>query len=136
MGNLNPHLRDVPDFHPTFGHPILMKCGSKSDADAPYPKPTREELMERPEPLIYPQDYLKYRFYGNNIKRIIDVAKGWEEGEKKEGLLLTIANHMKKSYLNWNRDTVTDDVIFDHLFELSGGEINLQIGRASCRERV
>jgi hypothetical protein len=33
---------------------------------------------------------------------------------------------MKKCFLNWNKDTVEDDVIFDHLFELSNGEINLK----------
>jgi len=37
----------------------------------------------------------------------------------------TIANHMKKCFLNWNKDTVEDDVIFEHLRELSGGKINL-----------
>jgi hypothetical protein len=26
---------------------------------------------------------------------------------------------MKKSYLSWNKDTVKDDVIFEHLYELS-----------------
>ena len=57
---------------------------------------------------------------------MIDVAVGWEEGDKKEGLVLTIANHMKKCFLNWNKDTVEDDVIFKHLFELSDGKINLK----------
>ena len=57
---------------------------------------------------------------------MIDVANSWEEGEKKEGLILTIANHMKKCFLNWNKDTVEDDVIFKHLFELSEGKINLK----------
>src|SRR5690606_4354158 len=65
-------------------------------------------------------------FYGNNIKRMIDVANSWEEGDKKEGLILTIANHMKKCFLNWNKDTVEDEVIFGHLFELSDGKINLK----------
>jgi hypothetical protein len=32
---------------------------------------------------------------------------------------------MKKSFLSWNKDTVTDAVIFEHLFELSKGRINL-----------
>jgi hypothetical protein len=57
---------------------------------------------------------------------MIDVAISWEDGEKKEGLVLTIANHMKKCFLNWNKDTVDDDVIFKHLFELSEGKLNLQ----------
>ena len=33
---------------------------------------------------------------------------------------------MKKCFLNWNKDTVEDDVIFNHLFELSEGKINLK----------
>ncbi len=128
MGNLNPHLRDVPDFQPMLWDQLFIISDFKLDVDSPYPIPTKEELMERPEPLDYPQNFPKYRFYGNNIKRMIDVANEWEEGEKKEALVLTIANHMKKSYLNWNKDTVEDDVIFGHLFELSGGKINLKEG--------
>jgi hypothetical protein len=33
---------------------------------------------------------------------------------------------MKKSFLNWNKDTVEDQVIFNHLFELSDGQLNLK----------
>ena len=49
----------------------------------------------------------------------------WEEGEMREALEYTIANHMKKCYLNWNKDTVEDNVIFKHLYELSDGKIDL-----------
>ena len=55
----------------------------KLDVDSPYPIPKREELQEYPKSLEYPQNFPKYRFYGNNIKRMIDVAIGWEDGEKK-----------------------------------------------------
>ncbi|MEZ4857226.1 MAG: DUF4290 domain-containing protein [Flavobacteriaceae bacterium] len=126
MGNLNPHLRDVPDFQHKLYDQLFIISDFKLDVDSPYPKPSREELAERPQPLNYPQNHPKYRFYGNNIKRMIDVAVSWEEGDMKEGLVITIANHMKKSFLNWNKDTVEDDVIFQHLFELSGGKINLK----------
>ena len=57
---------------------------------------------------------------------MIDVAITWDEGEKKEALVFTIANHMKKCFLNWNKDTVTDLVIFNQLFELSDGKIDLR----------
>jgi hypothetical protein len=126
MGNLNPHLRDVPDFQHKLWDQLFMISDFKLDADSPYEIPSREELMQRPEPLGYPQNFPKYRFYGNNIKRMIDVANSWEDGDMKDGLVLTIANHMKKCFLNWNKDTVEDDVIFKHLFELSDGKINLK----------
>lgn len=125
MGNLNPHLRDVPDFQHKLWDQLFIMSDFKLDIEAPFPIPTRESIYKSPEPLAYPQNFPKYRFYGNNIKRMIDEALEWEEGEKKEALILTIANHMKKCFLNWNRDTVNDEVIFNHLFELSNGEINL-----------
>ncbi len=126
MGNLNPHLRDVPDFQHMLWDQLFIISDLKLDVDSPFPIPSKEELSERPEPLGYPQNFPKYRFYGNNIKRMIDVANSWEDGDKKDGLILTIANHMKKCFLNWNKDTVEDDVIFKHLFELSDGKINLK----------
>jgi hypothetical protein len=97
----------------------------KLDVDSPYPILSREVLQMKPDKLAYPQAFPKYRFYGNNIKYMIDVANKWEEGDLKSALIKVIANHMKKSYLSWNKDTVKDDVIFEHLYELSDGKINL-----------
>ena len=125
MGGLNPHLRDVPDFQHKLWDQIFIMSDFKLDVDSPYPIPSREVLNVRPGPMAYPQNFPKYRFYGNNIKYMIDVALSWEDGEMKNALIIVIANHMKKSYLSWNKDTVKDDVIFEHLMELSGGKINL-----------
>src|SRR5690554_6839498 len=125
MGTLQPHLRDVPDFQHKLWDQLFIMSDFRLDVDSPYPIPSRELLNLKPERLSYPQNFPKYRFYGNNIKYMIDVANKWEEGEMKSGLIRVIANHMKKSYLSWNKDSVTDDVIFEHLYELSGGKINL-----------
>ena len=124
MGNMNPHLRDVPDFQHKLWDQLFIISDFKLEVDSPFPKPTREMLAERPDMLEYPENNPKYRFYGNNIKRMIDAAKDYEEGDFKEALVLTIANHMKKSYLNWNRDSVDDEVILEHLRDLSNGKIN------------
>lgn len=125
MGNLSPHLKDLPDFQEKLWDQLYMMSGYKLEVDAPFTMRTEEEAQEKPEPLAYPENQPKYRFYGHNIKKMIDVASTWEDGPKKEGLILTIANHMKKSYLNWNKDTVEDKVIFDHLYDLSNGKIDL-----------
>ncbi|MWW23274.1 DUF4290 domain-containing protein [Algibacter lectus] len=126
MGNMQPHLRDVPDFKHKLWDQLFIMSNFQLDADSPYEIPTKEIYEERPEPLKYPQNFPKYRFYGNNIKTMIDVANTWEDGELKEALLYTIANHMKKCFLNWNKDTVEDAIIYGHLFELSEGKIDLR----------
>jgi hypothetical protein len=125
MGSLNPHLRDVLDFQHKLWDQLFIMSDFKLDVDSPYPIPTREVINLKPERLEYPQKNPKYRFYGNNIKYMIDVANKWEDGELKSALIKVIANHMKKSYLSWNKDTVDDKAIFDHLLELSNGKIDL-----------
>ena len=126
MGNMQPHLRDVPEFQHKLWDQLFIMSDFKLDADSPFEKPSKETLNTSPDPLQYPQNYPKYRFYGNNIKTMIDAASSWKEGEMKNALIFTIANHMKKSFLSWNKDTVEDAVIFDHLFELSNGKIDIR----------
>ena len=126
MGNLQPHLRDVSDFQHKLWDQLFIMSDFKLDADSPFEKPSKEVLNAKPEPLSYTQNFPKYRFYGNNIKIMIDEAVKWDDGEMKEALVLTIANHMKKCFLNWNKDSVKDQVIFDHLYELSDSKIDIR----------
>ena len=126
MGNLQPHLSDVPDFQHKLWDQLFIMSDFKLDADSPFEKPSKEILSAKPDPLSYPQNFPKYRFYGNNIKIMIDEAVKWDSGEMKDALVLTIANHMKKCFLNWNKDSVKDQVIFDHLYELSETNIDIR----------
>lgn len=123
MGNLNPHLRDVPDFQHKLWDQLFIMADFKLNIDTPFEITPKEKLDERPEKLEYPQLDAKYRFYGKNLKTMIDVAISWEAGEDKDRLIQTTANHMKKCFLNWNKDTVDDAVILKHLEDISKGKI-------------
>ncbi|MDA7636771.1 DUF4290 domain-containing protein [Flavobacteriaceae bacterium] len=126
MGNLNPHLRDVPDFKHKLWAQLFIMSNFELDADSPFEKPSKEVYVNaKPNKLEYPQSFPKYRFYGNNIKKMIDIAMSWEEGDLKDKLIANIANHMKKCFLNWNKDTVEDKIIFDHLADLSNGTLKV-----------
>ena len=74
MGNLQPHLRDVADFQHKLWDQLFIMSDFKLDADSPFEKPSKEILNAKPEPLSYPQNFPKYRFYGNNIKIMIDYS--------------------------------------------------------------
>ena len=125
MGNLNPHLRDIPDFkHKLWDHLFIMSK-FELDVDSPYPIPTQETFEERPDRVPYPEKQSKYRYYGHIVRKMVDYASELEEGDLKEGLKVAIANQMKKSYLMWNKDTVEDMVIFQELAEMSNGELKV-----------
>ena len=126
MGNMNPHLRDVPDFQHKLWDQLFIMSNFQLDVDSPFEKPQQEVLEQKPDRLAYPQRNPKYRFYGNNIKSMIDVAMNWEDGDLKNALVYNIANHMKKCFLNWNKDTVQDEVILNHLLELSDNKLKVR----------
>ncbi len=126
MGNMNPHLRDVPDFQHKLWDQLFIMSNFELDVDSPYEKPQKEVLEQKPDRLTYPQRNPKYRFYGNNIKSMINVAVNWEDGDLKNALVYNIANHMKKCFLNWNKDTVQDEVILNHLVELSDNKLKVK----------
>ncbi len=125
MGNLNPHLRDVGDFkHKLWDH-LAIISGFKIDIDSPYELPTKEKLEGKPNKIAYNQTNLKYKHYGKSLNMMIEKAAAMEEGEEKDYLIKLLANHMKKSYLTWNREAVDDKQIFLDMKELSGGKIDL-----------
>lgn len=126
MGQLNPHLRDVNDFkHKLWDHLFIMS-DFKLDVDSPYPKPSPEILTKKPELLNYRSGHVTFKHYGRYIESIIEKACELEEGKEKDALIKLIANHLKKSYLTWNRDAVTDEEIASHLLMLSGGKLELK----------
>ncbi len=125
MGNMNPHLRDINDFkHKLWDHLHIM-ADFNLVIDSPYPKPDYQTIYEKPKTVPYPSNPIRFKHYGRSISLMIDKAIEMEEGEQKEALTNLIANHMKKSYLIWNQDSVSDADIIRDLKELSNGKIVL-----------
>jgi len=128
MGELNPHLRDVADFkHKLWDH-LFIISEFKLEVESPFELPTAESVNIKPDRVDYPDKAYKYRHYGKTITGMINKAVDYKDGEEKEALIAVIANHLKKSYLIWNRDSVADEKIKDDLKDLSEGKLKLPEG--------
>ncbi|MGG5211054.1 DUF4290 domain-containing protein [Chryseobacterium sp. MIQD13] len=125
MGQRNPQLRDEENYkHKLWDH-LFILANYDLDVDSPYPFPTREQLSEKPKKMEYPKLQGDFKFYGKSILQLIEKAIELESGDEKEALIEVIANNMKKSYNVYNKEHVTDDVIFRHLKELSENRLDL-----------
>ncbi|MPS65962.1 MAG: DUF4290 domain-containing protein [Chryseobacterium sp.] len=125
MGQRNPQLRDEENYkHKLWDH-LFILANYDLDVDSPYPFPTREQLAEKPKKMEYPKLQGDFKFYGKSILQLIEKAIELETGDEKEALIEVIANNMKKSYNVYNKEHVTDDVIFRHLKELSENRLDL-----------
>jgi len=125
MGQRNPQLRDEENYkHKLWDH-LYILANHDLDVDSPYPFPTKEQLEEKPKRMEYPKLQGDFKFYGKSILQLIEKAIELEAGDEKEALIEVIANNMKKSYNVYNKEHVTDDVIFRHLKELSENRLDL-----------
>ena len=125
MGNMFPHLRDVPDFqHKLWDHLAIMS-DFNLDIDYPFEIVSKENLHTPPQSIPYPQTRIRYRHYGRTIEDLIKKAVEFEDGEEKDHLVALIANHMKKGFTTWNRDSIDDAKIDTDIRELSDGKLSL-----------
>jgi hypothetical protein len=126
MGFLNPHLRDVADFkHKLWDH-LHIISDYQLDVDSPYPKPTPEAIHIKPAPLRYPNQRIRFKHYGKTIELMIEKAKSIEEPDRRKHMVQAIANFMKMAYVQWNKDSVSDELILSDLFDLSKGELRIE----------
>jgi hypothetical protein len=126
MAQMNPKVKESGDYRLKLWDHLHIMADFKLDVDSPYPVPSQEILRFEHQQIKYQQEgKIRYRHYGRNIEMIIEKAATFEDGPEKEALIKTIANHLKKSYLNWNRNSVDDDVILKNLSDLSGNRLQL-----------
>jgi hypothetical protein len=125
MGNLYPYLRDIPDFkHKLWDHLAIM-TDFQLDIDYPYEPPTLAVLGGKPNRIPYNNGPIKYKHYGRIVEMMIKRAAEYEEGPEKDSLIQMIADHMKKCYLTWNKETVENDKVMADFNELSKGKIDV-----------
>lgn len=125
MGGMFPHLRDVADFKQKLWDHLAIMADFKLDIDYPVEIVKKESLEIKPQRISYSQHDIRFRHYGRFVQDMIKLAVDYQEGEERNLLIRMIANHMKRDYLNWNKDGVEDQKILDDLCELSGGKIKL-----------
>lgn len=125
MAQMNPQVKESNDYiHKLWDH-LYIISDYKLDVDSPYDPPQQGIIVNKPEHIGYQKNDIKQGHYGNYIKEFLKQIKEIEEGPKREALLMSIANQMKRDYLHWNRETVNDLLILDDLHKLSNGAFSL-----------
>ena len=123
MGNMFPHLRDVNDFKHILWDHLAIMADFSLDIDYPYPIIKKEDLYSKPGKVEYSRPTMQYKHYGKTLEKLINLAIEYPEGKEREQLVWLILNHMKKAYIQWNKE-VDDNKIFLDLHHLSKGKID------------
>jgi hypothetical protein len=128
MELLNPQVHQQENFAQKLWDHLYLIAGLDLDIDAPYPAPEPEVIASRPEIIPLKKRPLKARHYGRNIESIIDLIATEPEGEVKTAMIRSLAIYMRQQYLIWNKDSVSDETIFQDIERLSEGRVKVPEG--------
>ncbi|HNY05654.1 MAG TPA: DUF4290 domain-containing protein [Candidatus Egerieousia sp.] len=125
MGTLNPQLRDIVDFRHKLWDHVQIISDFKIDIDSPYPIPTRETIATKPSQIPLQKTPVRAACYGRNIQNMIDLITSHPDDDVKKYMIKVIASYMKQQYLIWNKDSVSEETIYEDIHTLSGGKITV-----------
>ncbi|MCQ2185473.1 MAG: DUF4290 domain-containing protein [Bacteroidales bacterium] len=123
MEILNPAIHQQENWERTLWDNLFVIADYDLDIDAPYPMPQKAVLEAAPSPVPVQKKPIKATHYGRNIESIIDLIAEKEDGEEKTAMLRDLAIYMRTQYLIWNKDSVSDQTIFNDIQKLSDGRI-------------
>ena len=128
MEILNPAVHLQENFEHKLWDHLYIISGFDLDVDSPYPMPAPEGLMDRPQPLPVQKTPVKAAHYGRNIENMLELVAQQQDETVKSAMIVSLATYMKQQYLIWNKDTVSDETIFQDMERLSCGRIKVPEG--------
>lgn len=128
METINPavHLQD--NYEQKLWDHLHIISGFSLDVDSPYPAPAPESLATGPRPVEYNSEPIKAVHYGRNVQNIIKFISEKPDGDEKTAMLQILATNMRQQYISWNKETVSDETIFQDIERLSGNTIKVPEG--------
>jgi len=136
MGNLMPHLRELPDFkHKLWDH-LFILSEFKLDIDAPYPPPSSDEMVEKPCTVPYPQSHVRQKHYGKILVDMIRETSKLKDCPQRDSLVQLLITQMRKSYATWNRSELNNEQIIQDIWDISDGNIVLNPEQVQFTEPV
>ena len=126
MGSMFPSPGDSEDHRRKLWDHLAIMSDFKLDIDYPVEVVKKEALEKKPDRIPYPEGRIRYRHYGHYVDDMLRAAVEMPGGEEKDALIYLLAQDMKKEYVLWNKDSVTDDKIFQDIYEMSGGAIRIE----------
>ena len=132
MENMNPAIREEADYRKKLWDQLAELSGFKLDVDWPYPVITEEVKSQKPERLSYSDNKIVFRHYGKITEGMLKKLEEETDPDRQRQFFLEVANYMKRSYIQWKKELIPDDVIFREIVFMSEGRIqvpeNIKLG--------
>lgn len=127
MLNMQPSLRELPNYREHLWNHVAYISGYQLDVDYPYPLTRLDAESTRPEPMHYPMKAIRNRYYGHLVEQQLQYLAELPEGEERDVFLALVANQMKQTLYDWNRDAMDDEKIAQDIARYTKGKVKLDL---------
>lgn len=133
MANITPGLKDNNEHKVKLWNQLAQIANYDLDIDYPVPIYKKEDFKLHRKEIKYPEKTTKWKHYGYITEQIAKYIAKMPEGEELNRFLIDIANHMKKQYLLYKKEAVTDEQIIADLRQISNNQ-NLSLPDVKLNE--
>lgn len=125
MAQMNPQVKQSDDYiHKLWDH-LYIISDYQLDVDSPFPAPQPMNKDSKPQRVGYQNHDIKYGHYGYYMAKMIEIASEREDEDMRQALAYSIANQMKRNFMEWSGNMVNDQQIIDDLKAMSNGRLAL-----------
>ena len=125
MAQMNPQVKQSDDYiHKLWDH-LYIISDYQLDVDNPFPAPQPMNKDSKPQRVGYQNHDIKYGHYGYYMAKMIEIASEREDDNMRQALAYSIANQMKRNFMEWSGNMVNDQQIIDDLKAMSNGRLAL-----------
>ncbi|MCR4994870.1 MAG: DUF4290 domain-containing protein [Bacteroidales bacterium] len=121
MQTMKPEVRQMPDYVHKLWDQLAILSNYQLDIDYPFEVVKPEDIESKPKPMKYPMQRIRYRHYGHFTEEFMRKLKEMPESPERDELTSMMANYMKRSLYNYNRDAMDERKVRMDLENYSDG---------------
>ncbi|GAB4452078.1 MAG: DUF4290 domain-containing protein [Bacteroidales bacterium] len=115
MANFNPYLKDNAEQKNKLWNQLAQIANYELDIDYPVPIYKTEDFKLKRNKIPYPLKNTQLKHYGTISELLVQKLSQLPDSEEKKQMLIDLANHMKKQYLLYNKEAVSDEQILSDI---------------------
>lgn len=128
MRQINPITKESPaEYSQKLWDDLYIMSGFSLEVDSPFPMPEKELLGKKPKRMAYNNNDISFKHYGRNVELLIEKAIQLEDPEEKANAVKFIGRLMKSFYAVWNKEVIDEEVIVNHIRQLSKNQLDINV---------
>lgn len=127
MARMDEKHSNEDDFYQKLWNHLAAMSDYQLDIDYPVEILRVDERPAITNHLPYDQHRIQKRHYGFLLEQLVEKLGEMDDSdsEKKEELTVLVANQMKRSLANWNKNVLDDNKVADDLSQYTDGKIQI-----------